>query len=103
RVNTYHAGVLWLGQDGIALHITVVLVGDPGLIGQVRGRHHGQPLVAQLAVAGRSREAAGAVGPERVLPGGSGVRAFVLRPVMGHRTRRDVGDTRAVPVDLQVF
>ena len=32
----HDAGVLRLGQHRVALHVPVVLVGDPGLVGQVR-------------------------------------------------------------------
>ena len=100
-VDADHAAVAGLGEDGVALHVAVVLVGDPGLVAQVRAGGQPQQGRAQLlAVPGRG-SSLGAVGLQRVLPVGPGERAVVGRAVVGHRARRHVDDALAVPVDLQ--
>ena len=63
-VDPHHARVVGLGEDGVALHVAVVLVGDPGLVAEVR---------ATRAAAGACRAARrrwpGGAGPRRRRPG----------------------------------
>ena len=49
------AGVLGLGEHGVALYVPVVLVGDPALAGEVRARHQPQQGRPQFVRSGRSR------------------------------------------------
>ena len=61
-VDADHAAVAGLGEDGVALHVAVVLVGDPGLVAQVRA---GQRAAAASAGARRRSTDAAAARPHR--------------------------------------
>ncbi len=98
-VDADHAGVLGLREHGVAQHVAVVLVGDPGLGREVRrGDQRSTVSRSSSAVAGRG-ERVGGVGLPRVQPRGAGERALVDRALVGDGARRHVDDRLAVPLD----
>ncbi len=100
-VHADHARVLGLGEDGVALHEVVVLLGDP-LLGRLVGRADQlEDLVLQLLARPGPGQLVGVVGLEGVLPVRTGVGALVDRAVVGDGARVDVDDLAAVPEDLQ--
>ena len=100
-VDADHPAVAGLGEHGVALHVAVVLVGDPRLVAQVGARDQAQQRLAQLVAGRGSRQRLGAVGLERVLGVGPGEGPVVGRAVVRHRARGHVDDALAVPVDVQ--
>ena len=98
-VDANHAGVLGLGEDRVAPHEAVVLVGDPALVGEVRAGDEPQERLGQLRALGGARQGVGVVGVDGVEPGGTGLRAVVGGAVVGDRVRVDVDDGPPVPVD----
>src|SRR5690606_35067959 len=98
-VDADHAGVVGLGEGGVALDVPVVLVGDPGLAREVGRAGEAQHLLAQLLGRGGPREPLGGVGVEVVLPGRAGVGAVVDRALVRDGPRVDVDDALAVVVD----
>ena len=100
-VDADHAAVAGLGEHGVALHVAVVLVGDPRLVAQVRAGGQAQQRRAQLPGRARSRQPLGGVGLQRVLVVGAREGPVVRRAVVGDRARGDVDDALAVPVDQE--
>ena len=97
-VDAHHAAVVGEAQRRVAEHVLVVLVGDPGLVCEVRRAEQGEQVGAQVGAAG---ETVGGVGLQRVDPRGVGDGAVVHRSVDGDRARLDVDDLLAAPVDDQ--
>ena len=99
-VDADDAGVLGLGEHGVAADVAVVLLGDPGLVGAVRAADDGEPVRLELraGVVGRGSRA-GVVGLQGVEVGRAGHRPLVDRALVGDGARRDVDDPLAVPVD----
>ena len=100
-VDPHHAGVGRLGENGVALDVAVVLVGDPRLVAEVGRGGEPEHGLAQLGVVGRARQRLGAVGLERVLPVGAREGPLVRRPVVRHRPRGHVDHGLAVPLDVE--
>ncbi len=100
-VDADHARVGRLGEDGVALDVAVVLVGDPRLVAEVRRGDQLQQRRAEVGTRRRTGERLGAVGLERVLPVRPGVRPVIGRTVVRHRPRGYVHHALAVPVDVQ--
>src|SRR5690606_9793370 len=95
------AGVLGLGEHGVTADVAVVLVGDPGLVAQVRAGDQPQQRRAQVRARGRAGQVLGPVGLEGVLPVGAGVRAVVGGAVVRDAAGRHVADHLVVPGDDQ--
>ncbi len=100
-VHADHAAVGGLGQDGVALDVAVVLVGDPGAVAQVGARDQREQGVAELGSGRRPGEAFRAVRLQGVLPVGTGERSVIGGAVVGDRARGTSHDALAVPVDVQ--
>ena len=98
-IDPQHSRVLGLRQDGIPPHITIVLVGDPGLVGDIAVRQYLQPRIPQAFRGVVARQAFGAIAIDLVKPGRTMVWAIVGRPLVGHSPRVHVHDAVAVPVD----
>ena len=96
-VDPHHAGVGGLREHGVALHVAVVLVGDPRLVAEVGRGGETEHGLAQLDVVGRPRQRLGSVSLQVVLPVGARQGAVVRRAVVGHRPWRDVDHGLAVP------
>ena len=103
-VHTDHAGVIRHGHGGVALHIVVVLAGDPVLGAQVGRGHQFEHCLAQLrtggagGVLGRAGEM---VGLQLILGLGASEGSFIDRAVMGHGARIHVHDHFAPVIDDQ--
>ncbi len=90
----HDAGVLGPGENGVAEHDAVVLLGDPAAAGEPGARDHAEEQVlGDLGVRGQRRRA------QRVEVGGAAQRALVHRALVGEARRRDVDDDLAVPAD----
>src|SRR6185312_12564605 len=104
-VDADDTGVVGGGQGGVAADVAVVLVGDPGLVAQVRGgdqfQHGGLQLLAQRGQVDRGGGGLERVGLQGVLPVRAGVRTVVDRAVVGDGARVHVDDDLAVPGDDQ--
>ena len=100
-VDPDHPGVGGLRADGVAAHVAVVLVGDPGAAGEVGARGHPEDLRPQLGRGGRAGQGVREVGDQRVLPLRAGHRAPVHRAVVGDRARRHVDHGLVIPGDHQ--
>ncbi|OIQ79797.1 hypothetical protein GALL_384550 [mine drainage metagenome] len=104
-VDADHAAVVRLGQARVALHEPVVLVGDPGLRGQVRRAEQAQQRRPEPLRGRRTRVLRVGVGPaegrgvEAVLPRRARVRPVVDGALVGDGARQDVDDLHAVVVD----
>ena len=61
-VQPQHTRVFGLGQHGVAQHVPVVLLGDPGLVAQVRAAGQAQQGLPQLGAGGRAGQRLGPVG-----------------------------------------
>ncbi len=101
RIDPQHTGVGRLGEHGVAAHVTVVLVGNPGPAAQVRAADHPQHRRAQLVRCGRSRQPSGVVGDQRVLLRTPQHRPLVHRTLVRDRARRHVHHRLALPGDHQ--
>ena len=94
-------GILRHGEHGVTPHVPVVLLGDPGFVGQARRGEQGHQRGAQLS-AGEGRGSARRVaGRQLVLIGRARRRAPVHRAIVGRAARRDVDDLLAVPGHLR--
>src|SRR5680860_753469 len=102
-VDTDDARVLGLRENGVALDVAVVLVGDPRLVGLVRRGPNSYDRGAQFVARGRSRKTFGRIRLERVLPIRASVWALVDGAVVRDTARRHVDDPFAVPVDQETI
>ena len=100
-IDTYQPAVLGHGQDGVAAHVAVVLLGHPGLVREAGRAKQGQQRGAQAAGPGRARQRGGVGGGQLVLPAGPGQRAGVHGPLVRGGAGRDVDDRIALPGHLE--
>ena len=100
-VDADNARVVGLGEGGVALHVAVVLVGDPRLGGLVDVGEHGAHVGDELLARGGARKILGGGGLEFVLPRGARVGAVVDGALVGDGLRVDVDDAVTVMVDRQ--
>ena len=96
-----HAGVLGLGQHRVAQHVPVVLVGHPGLVGQVGDAISFSAVARSCVAVLRPGQAVAVLAVQRVLVVRAPDRPLVDRPLVGQRARRHVHDGLAVPAHHQ--
>ena len=100
-VDAYDTGVLGLREHGVALDVSVVLVGHEGLVREVRRCCQQQHRLPQLRAGTRTGQADRRVCLQRVLPVRSCERAVVDRTIVGDAARGHVDDFFATPLHGQ--
>src|SRR5690606_27170337 len=100
-VDAQHAGVLRLREDGVAADVAVVLVGDPGLVGDVGVCHDLQQRCAHALGGVVPVEVLRTIGGRRVEVGRTLVGTVVDGALVRDRLRVDVDDDLVVPGDDQ--